>query len=141
MSFPEELLKSEFLRHAEVNIALEIGENVIHSKNYAFMIESILSKPKFILFLRNTTRFDYYKLDSSRLHKQQSIELNEKDNLIDITHNDIHVATFSKNSFLMLKLTMMNFEKQDLLLRSLRRKKVFLNLKMNMGKLKAFLRS
>jgi hypothetical protein len=97
--FPEELLKSEFLRHAEVNIALEIGENVIHSKNYAFMIESILSKPKFILFLRNTTRFDYYKLDSSRLHKQQSIELNEKDNLIDITHNDIHVATFSKIHF------------------------------------------
>lgn len=97
--FPEELLKSEFLKHAEVNIALEIGENVINSKNYAFMIESILSKPKFILFLRNTTRFDYYRVDSNQLQKQQSIELKEKDNLIDISHNDFHVATFSKIHF------------------------------------------
>ena len=97
--FPEELLKSEFLKHAEVNIALEIGQNVINAKNYAFMIESILSKPKFILFLRNTTRFDYYRLDSNQLEKQQSIELKEKDNLIDISHNDIHIATFSKIHF------------------------------------------
>ncbi|MBE0663979.1 MAG: hypothetical protein IH597_16090 [Bacteroidales bacterium] len=97
--FPDELANSEFIKHAEVNIALQIVENVIKAKNYAFMIESILSKPKFILFLRNTKKFDYFKLDSSQLQKQQSIELKEDNSLIDIVHNDNHVATFSKLHF------------------------------------------
>lgn len=97
--YPDELTKSEFIKHAEVNIALQIGENVINAKNYSLMIESILSKPKFILFLRHTKKFDYYKSDSSSLLKQQSIELREANDLIDIFHNDNHVATFSKLHF------------------------------------------
>ncbi len=97
--FPDELTNSEFTKHAEVNIALQIGENVINAKNYSLMIESILSKPKFILFLRNTKKFDYYKSDSSSLLKQQSIELREANDLIDIFHNDNHIATFSKLHF------------------------------------------
>ncbi|WP_027880318.1 sacsin N-terminal ATP-binding-like domain-containing protein [Mesoflavibacter zeaxanthinifaciens] len=96
---PEELFFSEFSKHAEVNIALDIGENTIKAKNYAVMIENILSKPKFILFLRNTTKFDYYKLNENELAKQQTIELKEQNNLIDILHNEEHFATFSKIYF------------------------------------------
>jgi len=96
---PDELSNSDFSKHAEVNIALEIGKNVIKAKNYGLMIESILSKPKFILFLRNTKKFDYYKLNFNKLQKQQSIELTEKDRLINIYHNGMHVAAFSKIHF------------------------------------------
>lgn len=96
---PEELSLSKFSKHAEVNIALDIGENTIKAKNYAVMIENILSKPKFILFLRNTTKFDYFKLDKNELAKQQTIELKEQNNLIDILHNEDHFATYSKIYF------------------------------------------
>jgi hypothetical protein len=95
----KELINSDFFKHAEVNIALEIGENVINSKKYSSMVESILGKPKFILFLRNTRKFEYYKLESDYLEKKQSIELHDNGNLMSISHNDNHVATFSKIHF------------------------------------------
>lgn len=97
--YPEELVHSEFVKHAEVNIALEIGENTIKAKNYAAMIGNILSKPKFILFLRNTVNFDYYKLGEDGLMPQQTIALREKGHLIEIVHNDQAVETFSKIHF------------------------------------------
>ena len=97
--FPEELLNSSFVKHSEVNIALEIGAETLKSKEYADMIERLLSKPRFILFLRNTKKFEFFILEDNSLIKKQEIELIEIDEFIQINHNDENVATFSKSDF------------------------------------------
>jgi hypothetical protein len=96
---PEELAGSAFSRYAEVNIALRIGEATIRAKNYDAMISGILARPRFMLFLRNTQRFEYFGPATDPSRPMQSISLVHRNRLIEIIHNGEPIATYTKIQF------------------------------------------
>lgn len=56
---PKEI-KPYFSKRNNVNIALEVGAAKIQEKHYHEMIQSLVDDPRFLLFLRNARKINYY---------------------------------------------------------------------------------
>lgn len=59
MDIPDEI-RPYFSRTKNVNIALKVGASKILEKRYNDMIEGLVDDPRFLLFLRNARRIDYW---------------------------------------------------------------------------------
>lgn len=72
--FPEEL--GEDFTNSNVNIALKLGAfNILGDNGYGKAIADIISKPRFMLFLRNTKRIDFNGVSVSKSTKDGIITL------------------------------------------------------------------
>lgn len=56
---PDEI-RSHFSKRNNVNIALMVGASKIHEKRYDEMIAGLVDDPRFLLFLRNARRINYW---------------------------------------------------------------------------------
>ncbi|MBD5357685.1 MAG: hypothetical protein HDR88_11885 [Bacteroides sp.] len=70
---PKELQETSFSRRCNVAIALDLGVTI---SNYKEIIKGILQKPRFMLFLRNTTRiqFEDKKWNILSIAKQKNLD-------------------------------------------------------------------
>ena len=57
--YPEQIIKIQDVFKKEVTISLKIGQEIIKSKNYFSILNSLFSEPRFLLFLRNVRNITY----------------------------------------------------------------------------------
>lgn len=57
--YPEQITKIQDVFKKEVTISLKIGREIIKSKNYFNILNSLFSEPRFLLFLRNVRNITY----------------------------------------------------------------------------------
>lgn len=98
-SLDDELESSSFSKMHSVAIALRIDNAVLKAKRYHSMINELLSKPRFLLFLRNTTELSYSPSGNQAGKGRVRVEVKRGERSLKLKVNGKPDSSFIKRNF------------------------------------------
>ena len=98
-SLDDQLKSSSFSKMHSVAIALRIENTVLKAKMYHSMINELLSRPRFLLFLRNTAELTYSSGVNQSGKGQVRVEVQRGESSLDLRVNGKLDSSFTKRDF------------------------------------------